>query len=108
MMSVSFPPPVAVNLLDQVIENVRPLLVDGRPTKERIRILWAAAKKARDLAAADVIHDVFMALAVETSLIDKNGRWTGDDVRDGVDVAHVIVWALRGWNPFQKGRLNET
>jgi hypothetical protein len=110
-MSAPFPPPGAIDLLNQVIENVRPLLVDGRPTKERIRILWAAAKKARDLAAPDVINEVFMALAVETSLIDKNGRWTGDDVRDGVrrygavDVAHVIAWALRSWNPFEKGPL---
>jgi hypothetical protein len=111
-MSVPFQPPVAVDLLDQVIQRARPLLAGGsRPTKERTRILWAAAKKARELAVADVIHDVFVALAAEVSLIDKHGRWTGDDVRADVrrhgaaDVAHVIVWALRGLNPFEKGPL---
>jgi hypothetical protein len=103
-------PPVAVDLLDQVIQMARPLLVDGsRPTKEQIRFLWAAAKKARDLGATDVVHEAFMALAAEVNLIDKHGRWTGTDVRESVrrhgaeDVAHIIAWALRGWNPFENG-----
>jgi hypothetical protein len=38
-------------LLDQVIEDLRPILADpGLATKARIRMLWATAKKARDLA----------------------------------------------------------
>jgi hypothetical protein len=96
----------------QVIENVRPILThELRTTKARIRLLWATAKQARNLGASNVIHDAFMALAVETNLIDKRGRWTGADVREDVrrhgaeDVAHVINWALRGRNPFETGPL---
>jgi hypothetical protein len=98
--------------LAQVIELIRPMVADtNKPTKERIRILWAAAKKARDLGASDVVHGAFMALAVEANLIDQRGYWTATDVRKSVlrfgakDVAHVITWAMRGWNPFEKGPL---
>jgi hypothetical protein len=101
-----------VDLLAQAIERTRPLLADiTRPPKERIRVLWAAAKMARDLGAWDVVHDAFMQLAVEVHLIDSNGWWTGEDVRESVrrygaeDVAHAIRWALRGWNPFEEGAL---
>jgi hypothetical protein len=102
--------PQPVDLLAQAIERTRPLLADRtRPTKERIRVLWAAAKRARDLGAWDVVHDAFMQLAVEVHLIDSNGFWTGEDVRESVrrygreDVEHTIRWALRGWNPFEEG-----
>ena len=83
----------------------------NKPTKARLRILWSAAKKARDLGSRDVVHDEFMALAIEVNLIDQHGRWTGSDVREYVrrfgaeDVDHVLRWALRGWNPFEEGRL---
>jgi hypothetical protein len=99
-------PPVA-----QIIEKTRPMLAETRPTKERIRILWGAAKAARKLGVTAEINKAFIALAVEVNLIDKHGRWTGSDVREGVrrhgaeDVAHVIAWALRGWNPFEEGPL---
>jgi hypothetical protein len=106
------PFPLAVDLLAQEIECARSMLGDEtRPTKERIRILWAAAKMARDLGAWDAVHDAFMQLAVEVNLIDRNGRWTGADVRESVrrygreDVEHTIRWALRGWNPFEQGPL---
>jgi hypothetical protein len=100
-----------VDLLTQAIEQVRPLLTTDASSKERICLLWAAVQTTRDLAASDVIHDAFMALAVEVRLIDKAGRWIGDDVRDSRkvfgarDVAHVIRWALRGRNPFEEGPL---
>jgi hypothetical protein len=100
------------DLLSEAIAELRPLLADGsRPTKERIRLLWAAAKNARTLAANDVPRETFMALAVEVNLIDARGFWTGQDVRQSVrrygaeDVTHTITWALRGWNPFEKGPL---
>jgi hypothetical protein len=100
------------DLLTRVIESVRPLLADAtQPTKTRIRLLWAAAKHARKFGAADMVHNAFTALAVETGLINKRGHWTGTDVRDYVrrhgaeDVAHVVAWALRGWNPFETGPL---
>jgi hypothetical protein len=96
--------------LDDAIANARPLLANGAPTKARIRVLWAAAKKARRDAPPDEIMAAFMALAVETKLIDAAGNW-GKDIREsrrrygGEDVAHVLRWALRGWNPFEEGPL---
>jgi hypothetical protein len=111
-MNAPFPPPPAVDLLAQMIERVRPALMDqNKPTKARIRILWGAARQASNLGSADVVHDEFMALAIEVNLIDQHGRWTGSDVREYVrrfgaeDVDHVLRWALRGWNPFEKGPL---
>ena len=98
--------------LEQIIEGIRPMIANGsRPTKERIRVLWAGAKMARELGAADRTLRAFMQLATDTNLIDKRGRWTGTDVAEHVrrygaeDVTHVIRWALRGWNPFEKGPL---
>lgn len=92
-----------------IAERIRLLLADSsRSTKERLCILWAAAKAARHVPD---VRAAFMALAVESNLIDRGGRWTGDDVRADLrrhgaeDVEHVIAWALRGWNPFEKGPL---
>ena len=111
-MSAPFPPPPAVDLLAQATLHVRAALMDqSKPTKARLRILWGAARQASNLGSADVVHDEFMALAVEVNLIDQHGRWTGSDVREYVrrfgaeDVDHVLRWALRGWNPFEKVRL---
>jgi hypothetical protein len=94
--------------LDGVIDGVRPALADiARTTKERIRLLWSAAKEARNLGSYDVVRDAFTELAIETDLIDRNGWWTGQDVRKSVrrdgaeDVEHTIRWALRGSNPFE-------
>jgi hypothetical protein len=98
------------DLLSQAIGQLRPLLVTGT-TKQRIHLLWAAAKRASDLGAGDVMRDDFMALAIEMKLIDSRGEWTGDDVRESVrphgaeDIRHVISWALHGWNPFEQGPL---
>lgn len=104
----SIPPVDGISAHD-IAERIRPLLADtSRSTKERIRILWAAAKAARH---ALEVRDVFIALATETNLIDRRGRWVGADVRADLrrhgaeDVEHVIAWALRGWNPFEKGPL---
>ena len=78
---------------------------------QRVHLLWSAAKAARDLAATDVIYSTFTGLAVEVGLIDSAGRWTGNDVRENVrrygaeDIVHVVTWALRSWNPFEKGPL---
>jgi hypothetical protein len=106
------PPTADLDLLEQAIERARPLVADrSRSTKQRIRLLWASAKMARDLGAWDVVHGAFVQLAVEVHLIDSNGFWTGEDVRKSVrrygqeDVEHTIRWALRGWNPFEEGPL---
>jgi hypothetical protein len=98
------------DLLSQAIADVRPLLADGS-TKERIRLLWAAARNADELAAADIVQDTFVALAVEVGLIDARGCWMGSDVAEHVrrhgaeELAHVITWGLRGLNPFETGPL---
>jgi hypothetical protein len=70
----------------------RPALLDkSKPTKARIRILWSVISASNDVVSAE-----FIRLAIETNLIDSNGRWTGDDVRKSVrrygreDVEHVI------------------
>jgi hypothetical protein len=101
-------PPIAIDLLGEAIERVRPLLADRRKsTKARVRILWAAVMAARDLGASDRVHGGFGALTVQTGLIDHRGRWTGKDVRPsqrryGIeDVDHVIMWAMRGMDPFE-------
>jgi hypothetical protein len=102
--------------LHDAIASARPLLANSAPTKARIRVLWAAAKKVRHDAlagapAGDIIA-AFMALAVETGLIDSAGFW-GADIRESrrrygrEDVEHVLRWALRGWNPFESGALED-
>jgi len=93
--------PVAVetdDLLTQAINVLRPLLATGTP-KERIHIFWASAKAARDLATADVLIEEFTKVADETGLTAALGRHGAEDI------AHVIRWAGRGWNPFEKGPL---
>lgn len=107
-MLVEPPASPAVDLLAQ-IEQARSLLAADSPTRTRLAVLWAAAKKARKVAAADVAVNAFMALAIETGLIDEGGRWRGADVAEHCrrygarDVEHVIRWALRGRNPFEEG-----
>ena len=88
--------------LDDAIANAQPLLTNGAPAKARIRILWAAAKKARRDVPAGEIMAAFMALAVATGLIDATRNWGAEKIREsrrrygGEDVAHVLRWALRG------------
>jgi hypothetical protein len=100
-----------ISLLDQAIERTKPMLLTEALTKTRIRLLWAACKMASGLAAADVVEDAFIKLAIEVSLIDERSRWPGGDIaqyriRHGRDdVQHVIRWARRGWNPFETGPL---
>ena len=51
-MSAPFPLPPAVDLLAQATLHVRAALMDpSKPTKARLRILWGAAKQARDLGS---------------------------------------------------------
>ena len=101
----------ARDLLQDAFNRARSMLKSAKSTKERVHILWAAAKSARDLGASDVVHELFTQLAIEVNLIDRSGRWTGSDVRESrrpfgeQDVQHVISWALRGLNPFEKGPL---
>jgi hypothetical protein len=86
--------PRAVSLLAEAIAKVRPMLERPNPAAARIRLLWAAAKHARDLAAQDIVVDEFTRLAVETGLAEQLGPHAGEDV------AHVLAWAVMGRNPF--------
>ncbi|MFZ1885403.1 MAG: hypothetical protein WAU53_17845 [Rhodoplanes sp.] len=108
--------PRAVSLLDQFVAEKRLMLEQPHPAKARIRLLWALCKYARTkrLAAGDVLREEFMRLAVDVGMIDERGHWIclhKDEIRQGIipygrtDVAHVIDWALRGWNPFEEGSL---
>jgi hypothetical protein len=104
--------PPAVDFLQQVIDNARPQVADrSATTKERLQVLWAYCKHSRGLAAADVLHDAFMALAIEAGLIGADGWWLPTDVRASIrrhgreDIEHVITWALLGQNPFETGPL---
>jgi hypothetical protein len=104
--------PLAVDLLQQVIEGARPQVADQTaPTKRRVQTLWAYAKHSRDLAASDVLHDAFMQLAIDAKLIGATGWWLPRDVRDSIrrygreDIDHVIRWALFGQDPFVTGPL---
>ena len=87
--------PHSISLLGEAIAKVRPLLEQPNPTSARIRLLWAAAKHARNLAAADIIADEFTKLAVETGLADALGQHAGEDI------AHVLAWAALDRNPFE-------
>ena len=63
-----------IDLLSGVIAAVRPIVADqARSTKQRIRVLWAAAKAARGFGSSDVVHTAFMTLAIEAGLIDRRG-----------------------------------
>lgn len=102
-------PDVLTKGIDQARERIE--AIPPPATKKRVHILWAAAKQARELGASKAVHDAFMALAINVNLIDRHSRWTGADVRESrrrngaEDVSHAITWALRGWNPFEKGSL---
>jgi hypothetical protein len=91
-------------------DRAHPVDAGGQQADEGTRA-HSAAKKARDLGSRDVIADAFMQLAIDVNLIDQAGRWTGADVRESTrqfgaeDISHLITWALRGWNPFEKGPL---
>ena len=67
-MSSHFAPPIAVDLLDQALEFTRLRLDPSVPIASRVRILWAAARAARDLGASDVVQEAFTELATQTGL----------------------------------------
>jgi hypothetical protein len=95
-MTIDGTPDIAarVDLLAVAIAKVRARLDASLPVKKRIRTLWAGAKAARRFAASDVVLDEFTALANETGLTRDLGYHGREDV------AHVLNWALRGWDPF--------
>jgi hypothetical protein len=88
------------DVLTDMAQAARPKLADRTsPVRARIRVLWGSAKAARTLGAPDVVLEQFTELARETGLISDMGRHGAEDV------AHVLSWALRGMNPFEKGPL---
>jgi len=85
------------DMLAAAIAKVRPHLTSSLPVKQRIYALWAGAKAALRFGAADIIQEEFTKLANETGLTRDLGRH-GEE-----DLAHVLSWALRGWNPVSEG-----
>jgi hypothetical protein len=91
--------PHAIDELTQLIDQLRPRLERSLPIKTRIRVLWAAAKNARGLAAIDVLQADFLQLAHDTGLTADLGAHADQTLR------HVLGWAARGMNPFETGPL---
>jgi hypothetical protein len=98
-MTAHVPPPLAVDLLGQAIDILRRQLATPAPLKVRIRIFWAGAKLARSLASNDVFSEEF------TRLADEIGLTASFEHHGAEDIAHVVSWAWRGWNPFETGPL---
>ena len=96
--------------IDKIIATVRAIVATGN-SRERVQSLWAAAKFANKSAAPHAVADAFMQLALDVNLIDRAGYWTGADIAEQrrrygrTDIEHVIRWALRNWNPFERGPL---
>ena len=86
--------PVAVDLLTEAIDHVRPFLHRRRPLRERLADFWAAAAASIDLAASDVVEADFLALANDSGLATDLGHHRDADLR------HVIEWARLGRDPF--------
>lgn len=85
-------------LLSVAAAYVRPRLMRDGSAGDRLRILWAGVKAARDLGAVDVVEDEFLALARVAGLVihdPARGQFGEETVR------HVIRWAMLGMNPFQ-------
>ena len=67
--------------------------IDAAPTiRGRLRALWAGAKHARRLGAADVVVEEFVRLGEQAGL-DRG-------VNAAADLRHVIGWACRDMDPF--------
>ncbi len=94
-MTLSYPPPIPIDLLAQAANYVRPRLDRSKPISERLKTLWAAAVAARDLGASDAVEDQFLQLARDAGLSSDLGRHADAELR------HVIRWAIRDQNPFQ-------
>jgi hypothetical protein len=86
-------------ILPRLVRCAEQLVAEAQSTKQQTRVIWAAAKSGRGLAANELIKSEFIALANRCGVIAARGRYVRDDVR------HVIRWALRGWNPFERGPL---
>ena len=77
--------------LSTAIEHVRPMFADTTlPWPARLRLLWAAAKNAREYAASDVWEQEFMWLANDCGLLAQFGRH---------QVQHVLAWAYENDDP---------
>jgi hypothetical protein len=81
------------------LEDLRQGLDRSLPANRRVMMLWAMAKASRNLAPGGFTKSEFTKLARDTGLVVDVGVH-GED-----DIAHVLGWATRGWNPFEKGDL---
>jgi hypothetical protein len=91
----SSPTNIAVDMFEQFMARVRPMLAE--PTlsaKVRCELFWSLARSSRDLAAYDVWRSEFEQVARDVGL-------TGHRLiqEDGID--HVLSWAWWNRNPFR-------
>ena len=81
---------------------LRPILDRKQTSRQRVRILWAAAKNVRSFAPKETLAAEFFRLAAECGLVadleDRRRRLSGE-----VTVRHVVDWGLR-WNTSRRGR----
>jgi len=82
-------------MIDRAVAVTRRHMDAATTPQGRLRALWAGVKHARALAAPDVVTRSFNRLASEFG--NELGK------RPKEDAAHVIAWAQRGVDPFDKG-----
>jgi len=99
-VSAPFAPPRAIDLLAQAIEYTRVELNPAKPINDRVRIFWAAVVAARDLGAADVVHDEFLLLANDVGLFADLAQHPPYAAQETIE--HLIRWGLFARNPFGK------
>jgi hypothetical protein len=89
-----FPPPPAIDLLEQFIDAAKQRLAQPATPKQRLEMFWSFAMTARDIAAEDVWREEFQRLAA------ASGLTAHPKIRqDGID--HVLRWAWLKRNPFR-------
>ena len=71
-----------------------------RSPKERLRLLWQAAKAAGGKADDVELHRQFLALATKSGLVASLGR------HGRADVEHVVTWGLKGRDPWGAGEFD--
>jgi hypothetical protein len=85
-----------LSMIDRAVVVTRGPMKAAATPQGRLRALWAGAKHASNLASSDIVTLAFSGLASE---------FGGDELgkRHKEDAAHVIAWAQRGVDPFDKG-----
>jgi len=98
-----FAPPIAVDLLAQAIEHVRPYLDRSIALPQRCRDFWAAVVAARRLVASDVVEREFQERATACGLtgdLDRHGQSRGLKCHGRHTTENLVRWGLLNRDPF--------